>query len=160
MVWIVYSLIDYNYIHKSNINLKHIEVFFMYNSQNYLKYAIGQKRTTTAICSKYCELRCHFVTVLADDHVRIKNYKKEMSVFHDEIEIEDFEYDDDEEIYYYPCPCGDRFQITKVKISNINYFRLFHMYFLHFQEELLAGEEVATCPSCSLIIKVIYDLVS
>ncbi|RZB41718.1 DPH3 -like [Asbolus verrucosus] len=61
-----------------------------------------------------------------------------MSVFHDEIEIEDFEYDEEEEIYYYPCPCGDRFQISK--------------------EELLAGEEVATCPSCSLIIKVIYDL--
>ncbi|KAJ8971144.1 hypothetical protein NQ317_003434 [Molorchus minor] len=63
-----------------------------------------------------------------------------MSVFHDEIEIEDFEYDEEEEIYYYPCPCGDRFQVSK--------------------EELLAGEEVATCPSCSLVIKVIYDLVS
>lgn len=37
-----------------------------------------------------------------------------MSVFHDEIEIEDFEYDEEEETYYYPCPCGDRFQITKV----------------------------------------------
>lgn len=37
-----------------------------------------------------------------------------MSVFHDEVEIEDFEYDEDEETYYYPCPCGDRFQITKV----------------------------------------------
>uniref|UniRef100_U5EXP7 Diphthamide biosynthesis protein 3 n=1 Tax=Corethrella appendiculata TaxID=1370023 RepID=U5EXP7_9DIPT len=60
-----------------------------------------------------------------------------MSVYHDEVEIEDFEYDDEEEIYYYPCPCGDRFQVTK--------------------EELIAGEEVATCPSCSLVIKVIYD---
>ena len=28
---------------------------------------------------------------------------------------------------------------------------------LKFQEELLTGEEVATCPSCSLIVKVIYD---
>lgn len=60
-----------------------------------------------------------------------------MAVFHDEVEIEDFEYDEDEETYYYPCPCGDRFQISK--------------------EELEAGEEIATCPSCSLIIKVIYD---
>jgi len=60
-----------------------------------------------------------------------------MSVFHDEVEIEDFEYDEEEETYYYPCPCGDRFAITK--------------------EELECGEEVATCPSCSLIIKVIYD---
>lgn len=37
-----------------------------------------------------------------------------MTIFHDEIEIEDFEYDDEEEMYYYPCPCGDRFQISKV----------------------------------------------
>ncbi|KAH1000819.1 hypothetical protein HUJ04_013103 [Dendroctonus ponderosae] len=63
-----------------------------------------------------------------------------MSVFHDEIEIEDFEYDLEEETYYFPCPCGDRFEFTK--------------------EDLFAGEEVARCPSCSLIIKVIYDRVS
>ena len=37
-----------------------------------------------------------------------------MSVYHDEIEIEDFEYDEDTETYYYPCPCGDRFEISKV----------------------------------------------
>lgn len=37
-----------------------------------------------------------------------------MSVYHDEIEIEDFEYDEEEEMYYYPCPCGDRFEISKV----------------------------------------------
>ncbi|CAH0402306.1 unnamed protein product [Chilo suppressalis] len=61
-----------------------------------------------------------------------------MTIFHDEVEIEDFEYDEDDEMYYYPCPCGDRFQISK--------------------EELMAGEEVATCPSCSLVVKVIYDL--
>ncbi|KAH8295417.1 hypothetical protein KR018_010964 [Drosophila ironensis] len=60
-----------------------------------------------------------------------------MSIYHDEVEIEDFEYDEEEEMYYYPCPCGDRFQISK--------------------EELIEGEEVATCPSCSLIVKVIYD---
>lgn len=63
-----------------------------------------------------------------------------MSVFHDEIEIEDFDYDPETETYYYPCPCGDRFQITK--------------------EELAAGEDAATCPSCSLVVKVIYDVVS
>ncbi|CAL1538137.1 unnamed protein product [Lymnaea stagnalis] len=61
-----------------------------------------------------------------------------MSVYHDEIEIEDMEFDEDTEIYYYPCPCGDRFEISK--------------------EELESGEDVAKCPSCSLLIKVIYDL--
>ena len=38
-----------------------------------------------------------------------------MSIFHDEIEIEDFEYDEDEDCYYYPCPCGDQFQISRVR---------------------------------------------
>lgn len=37
-------------------------------------------------------------------------------VFHDEIEIEDFEYDEDSELFTYPCPCGDLFTITKVCI--------------------------------------------
>jgi diphthamide biosynthesis protein 3 len=62
-----------------------------------------------------------------------------MSVYHDEVEIEDMEYDEEEEMYYYPCPCGDRFQITREDLEN--------------------GEETATCPSCSLLVKVIYDKV-
>lgn len=37
-----------------------------------------------------------------------------MSVFHDEVEIEDFEFDEETQTYYYPCPCGDLFQISKV----------------------------------------------
>ncbi|XP_012060893.1 PREDICTED: DPH3 homolog [Atta cephalotes] len=57
--------------------------------------------------------------------------------YYDEVEIEDFEYDEDEEVYYYPCPCGDQFQISL--------------------SDLAAGEEEVTCPSCSLVIKVIYD---
>ncbi|KAG7157823.1 DPH3-like [Homarus americanus] len=61
-----------------------------------------------------------------------------MSVYHDEIEIEDFDFDEETETYYYPCPCGDRFQITK--------------------EELTSGEDAATCPSCSLIVRVIYNV--
>lgn len=44
-----------------------------------------------------------------------------MSVFHDEIEIEDFEYDEEDDIYHYPCPCGDRFEISKVLLlSHLN----------------------------------------
>ena len=38
-----------------------------------------------------------------------------MSVYHDEVEIEDFEYDEETEMYHYPCPCGDRFEISKVR---------------------------------------------
>jgi diphthamide biosynthesis protein 3 len=56
----------------------------------------------------------------------------------DEIEIEDMEFDDELQTYFYPCPCGDRFRITV--------------------DELMDGEEIATCPSCTLVIRVIYEL--
>ncbi|CAF0735334.1 unnamed protein product [Adineta ricciae] len=56
--------------------------------------------------------------------------------FHDEVEIEDFEFDEESETYYWPCPCGDRFQITK--------------------EELESGEDAARCPSCSLVVRSIH----
>ena len=47
------------------------------------------------------------------NQVKLKSRSK-MSIYHDEIEIEDMEYDDETEIYHYPCPCGDRFEITLV----------------------------------------------
>jgi len=59
-----------------------------------------------------------------------------MSVY-DEVEIEDMEFVEELESFFYPCPCGDRFVITL--------------------EELMEGEEIARCPSCSLIIRVICD---
>jgi len=57
---------------------------------------------------------------------------------YDEIEIEDMTYDPVTQLYTYPCPCGDRFEI------NI--------------EDLRDGEEIAICPSCSLMIRVIYEV--
>ncbi|KAG5440920.1 hypothetical protein PCK2_000075, partial [Pneumocystis canis] len=56
---------------------------------------------------------------------------------YDEIEIEDFTFDAELEIYHYPCPCGDRFEISL--------------------NDLKEGETIAYCPSCSLMIRVIYD---
>lgn len=62
----------------------------------------------------------------------------DVEVIYDEVEIEDMEYEEETGKYYYPCPCGDRFVIH--------------------EDELLAGEDIARCPSCSLLIRVIYDL--
>ncbi|KAK4523769.1 hypothetical protein GAYE_SCF00G1665 [Galdieria yellowstonensis] len=59
-----------------------------------------------------------------------------MSVY-DEVEIEDMVWNEDLEAYTYQCPCGDLFQITL--------------------EELRMGEEIAHCPSCSLVIRVVYN---
>jgi len=42
-------------------------------------------------------------------------------------------FDGEEQVYYYPCPCGDKFSISL--------------------EELLEGENIATCPSCTLRIR-------
>ena len=47
-----------------------------------------------------------------------------MTVFHDEIEIEDMEFDEENQLYHYPCPCGDRFEIRyvyfKLKFDKLN----------------------------------------
>jgi diphthamide biosynthesis protein 3 len=59
-----------------------------------------------------------------------------MSIY-EEVEIEDMEFNEKEQMYYYPCPCGDRFRIGL--------------------EELWDGEDIAKCPSCSLRIMVIFD---
>ena len=59
-----------------------------------------------------------------------------MSIY-EEVEIEDLDYDPTTQTYTYPCPCGDKFSISL--------------------EDLWDGEDIATCPSCTLRIEVIYD---
>ena len=63
-----------------------------------------------------------------------------MGAYYDEIEIEDMSWDESKGVYHYPCPCGDRFEISRKQLANY--------------------EDIAICPSCSLIIRVIYDPVS
>jgi len=60
-----------------------------------------------------------------------------MGAYYDEIEIEDMAWDAVKKVFHYPCPCGDRFEISR--------------------QQLREYEDIATCPSCSLIIRVIYD---
>jgi diphthamide biosynthesis protein 3 len=57
--------------------------------------------------------------------------------YYNEIEIEDMVWDEEAKVYHFPCPCGDRFEISRAQLA--------------------ACEDIATCPSCSLIIRVIYD---
>lgn len=63
-----------------------------------------------------------------------------MGAYYDEIEIEDMAWDDVKRVFHYPCPCGDRFEISRAQLRDC--------------------EDIATCPSCSLIIRVVYDPVS
>ena len=59
-----------------------------------------------------------------------------MSIY-EEVEIEDMDYDEAEMMYFYPCPCGDRFRIAL--------------------EDLHEGDDIASCPSCTLQIRIIFD---
>jgi diphthamide biosynthesis protein 3 len=54
------------------------------------------------------------------------------------LRFKDMTYDPALQTYTYPCPCGDRFQISI--------------------DDLRDGEEIAVCPSCSLMIRVIFDV--
>jgi diphthamide biosynthesis protein 3 len=65
--------------------------------------------------------------------------RKKREVVYDDVDLDEMQFDEAAETYYYPCPCGDRFSITIA--------------------ELEAGDTIARCPSCSLIIRVLYDVV-
>ncbi len=60
-----------------------------------------------------------------------------MATIYEEVEIEDMRFDAMTGVLTYPCPCGDKFSITL--------------------DELFDGEEIATCPSCTLRIRVVCD---
>lgn len=39
--------------------------------------------------------------------------------FYADIEIEDMQFNEEHDTYYYPCPCGDKFFITKVTFLQV-----------------------------------------
>jgi len=42
---------------------------------------------------------------------------------YDEIEIDDMDFEEDDGKFYYPCPCGDKFQISIVRKHSSNNFQ-------------------------------------
>ena len=64
-----------------------------------------------------------------------------MSTYHDEIEIEDMEYDEETETYFYPCTCGDKFQISKVKMffsKGLGFKHLDYIAMSYFHKKLIS----------------------
>jgi hypothetical protein len=55
---------------------------------------------------------------------------------YDNVDIADMDFDPDSEEFSYLCPCGDRFRIS--------------------YGDIMDGEDVASCPSCPLKIRVLY----
>lgn len=60
-----------------------------------------------------------------------------MGGVYDEVDLADLTWDASSESFTYPCPCGDVFRISL--------------------DELLAGEDVAGCASCTLRLRVVAD---
>lgn len=56
---------------------------------------------------------------------------------YDQVEIEDMTFDAETRMFSYPCPCGDRFQA--------------------YIDDMFDGENIAVCPSCSLMIEVVFE---
>ena len=56
---------------------------------------------------------------------------------YEEVALDDMQWDDGLQAFTYQCPCGDLFQISG--------------------DDLAAGEDIAHCPSCSLVVRVLFD---
>ena len=61
---------------------------------------------------------------------------REMAAW-DDVELLDMKFDEAGDAYTYPCPCGDDFIMCV--------------------DDLINAEELAPCPSCSLLLRVVYD---
>ena len=87
--------------------------------------------------------------------VCLPTYYVEMVSIYDDVELLDMDYNAEQESFKYPCPCGDQFFIT------VCYFVLFVLQqtsqtYQSFDkvEDLMDNEDVAGCPSCSLLLRV------
>ena len=56
---------------------------------------------------------------------------------YEEVELAQMAWDEHLQAFTYECPCGDLFQISG--------------------DDLAAGEDIAHCPSCSLVLRVLCD---
>ena len=94
---------------------------------------------------------------------------------YEEVHLSEMEWYEEDLMYYYQCPCGDMFEISKVRrrggfcvcsrllesagppiiFGPIAQSALTPLR--RSQEDLAAGIRIAKCPSCSLKIRVLTD---
>ncbi|CAM9793403.1 unnamed protein product [Phaeothamnion confervicola] len=60
-----------------------------------------------------------------------------MTGVYEEVQLREMDWDEDAQMYFYTCPCGDKFEISL--------------------EDLYDGEDIAPCPSCTLRLRVLFD---
>jgi diphthamide biosynthesis protein 3 len=64
-------------------------------------------------------------------------------VLYDEVDLEDMSFDSEANMFFYPCPCGDKFQVSVDKLMDDSV----DMY-------------IAACPNCGLEVSVRFESVS
>ena len=90
---------------------------------------------------------------------------------YEDVPFEDLDYCDDDEMYYYRCPCGDMFELSKVRacihLASVcpspsrtrctlpHPRNVLSLPLLRAQDDFEAGKRIAHCPSCSLKVRVI-----
>lgn len=72
----------------------------------------------------------------AHDAERSYSLREMSTIVYEEVALAEMTYEDSDQMYYYECPCGDKFEISL--------------------EDLYDGEDIAPCPSCTLQIKVLF----
>ena len=73
----------------------------------------------------------------------IPTYTYETMVLYDEIDLEDMSFDSESNTFFYPCPCGDQFQVSVDKLMDGS-----------------ADMHIAACPNCGLEVSVRFEPVS
>jgi CSL zinc finger len=91
-------------------------------------------------------------TISVYDEVEVKAPRRDKGLT---VQIEDMDFDEETLVFHSPCPCGDRFEISLV-CTHLVLFCL-PVTNCSAQEQIKEGVDIAECPSCSLIIRVIYD---
>ena len=77
---------------------------------------------------------------------------------YEEVPFSELELVEDDDMYYYECPCGDMFEISPARsrrCASPLSSRRANLLPSCSQAQLAGGERIARCPSCSLTILII-----
>lgn len=104
---------------------------------DYCEIIMTWRSSKEAVITHYISSKFSARRIRSSSHASRACRYQSMETIYDEIEIEDFTFDPTTQLLQYPCPCGDKFAIAL--------------------DDLNDGEDIAVCPSCSLMVRVIFE---
>ena len=124
------------------------QIFFFSSPSSFRPFLLALRKQLQSVCRERVYFKHITETICLEKKKKKKKREKRSVVLlhirimtgggsYDEVDLEDMDWNESLKEFTYSCPCGDIFRITL--------------------EELKDGEEIARCPSCSLVLTVIYD---